>query len=85
MTIVLAVYTFPCGTRCLLFALCIPIEGIPSFGVGGAGCLVWYLFVLWVTMAYLGCGVCFYVLGMCLASRLCLTFCVWCFTVLYRQ
>ena len=69
---------FPCGIQWLL---CV----VPSFGVGGAGCLVWYLFVLWVTMAYLGCGVCFYVLGKCLASRLCLTFCVWCFIVLYRQ
>lgn len=69
---------FPCGIQ---WPLCV----VPSFGVGGAGCLVWYLFVLWVTMAYLGCGVCFYVLGKCLASRLCLTFCVWCFTVLYRQ
>lgn len=78
MTTFCVVSMFPCGIQWLL---CV----VPSFGVGGAGCLVWYLFVLWVTMAYLGCGVCFYVLGKCLASRLCLTFCVWCFTILYRQ
>ena len=34
--------------------------GIPAFSVVGAGCLVWCLCVLLVTMAYAWCGIRFY-------------------------
>lgn len=90
MTTVCVVSMFPCGIQWLL--CCIRTLGVfplLALWVQGVLCGVcafcWWRWLMLGVVSAFTVGVGFRVLGKWLASRLCLTFCVWCFVVLYRQ
>ena len=91
MTTVCCICVFLWYTMTVVCVVSAPVGVFPllALWVQGVLCGVcafcWWRWLMLGVVSAFTVGVGFRVLGKWLASRLCLTFCVWCFTILYRQ
>ena len=91
MTTVCCICVFLWYTMTVVCVVSAPVGVFPLLALWVQGVLCgicvfcWWRWLMLGVVSAFTVGVGFRVLGKWLASRLCLTFCVWCFVVLYRQ